>query len=69
MSHAHDLSATLSRDTSFDEPDAHGVQLRPLVSLPEYHACVDLQAAVWGAEFSDIIPASMLKVAAHVGGV
>lgn len=69
MSHAHDFSSTLPADRTFDEPDAHGVQLRPLVSLAEYHACVDLQIAVWGAEFSDIVPASMLKVATHVGGI
>jgi predicted GNAT superfamily acetyltransferase len=69
MSHAHDLSATLPADPSFDQPDAHGVQLRPLVSMADYHACVALQIAVWGGEFSDIVPASMLQVAAHVGGV
>jgi predicted GNAT superfamily acetyltransferase len=69
MSHAHDLSATLPTDRSFDEPDAQGVQLRPLASIAEYQACVALQVAVWGAEFSDIVPASMLQVATHVGGI
>ena len=60
MSHAHELSATLPTNRSFDEPDAHGVHLRPLASLAEYQACVALQIAVWGAEFSDIVPASVL---------
>lgn len=69
MSHAHDLSASLPTDRSYDEPDANGVHLRPLISAAEYQACVALQIAVWGAEFSDIVPASMLQVAAHVGGV
>jgi len=69
MSHAHDLSATLPADPSFDQPDAHGVHLRPLVSMADYHACVALQTAVWGREFSDIVPASMLQVSSHVGGL
>jgi predicted GNAT superfamily acetyltransferase len=69
MSHAHELSTTLPADRSYEEPDAHGVLLRPLVSLAEFQACVALQVAVWGAEFSDSVPASMLKVATHVGGI
>jgi predicted GNAT superfamily acetyltransferase len=69
MSHAHDMSAALPADGSFLEPDVHGVHLRPLVSLAEYHACVDVQVAVWGAEFSDIVPASVLQVATHIGGI
>jgi predicted GNAT superfamily acetyltransferase len=69
MSHAHDLSATRPTDPSFAEPDAHGVHLRPLASLAEYQACVALQVAVWGAEFSDIVPASVLKVASNIGGL
>jgi predicted GNAT superfamily acetyltransferase len=69
MSHAHDLSATLPTDRSYVGPDADGVELRPLHSLAEYQACVALQIAVWGTGFSDVVPASVLQVSTHVGGL
>jgi len=67
----HLRDSSTPHDTTAPVLDAGGedVVLRPLVSQDEYQACVALQVDVWGVEFSDIIPASMLQVAAHVGGL
>lgn len=46
-----------------------GVTLRPLSSLDEFQACFALQADVWGRSFADIVPASLLQVSTHVGGL
>ena len=45
------------------------VEIRPLASLRDFRACVDLQNEVWGPAFSDCVPASLLQAAMHVGGV
>ena len=49
------------------EPD--GLVLRPLVSTADYDEAVALQDDIWGAGFSDRVPASILRVAQKVGGV
>jgi len=48
---------------------ARSVEIRPLVSHEELLACVELQRATWGDSFSDMVPASILKVSQRVGGV
>lgn len=45
------------------------VSVRPLESLADFHACVALQADVWGREFTDGVPASLLQVSTYVGGL
>src|SRR6476619_6079837 len=45
------------------------VVVRPVTSLADFHACVDLQRDIWGPEWSDTVPASMLQVASYVGGI
>jgi predicted GNAT superfamily acetyltransferase len=45
------------------------IRIRPVSSLTEFRACVDLQAEVWGPEYTDSVPASLLQVATYVGGV
>ncbi|MEP7002354.1 MAG: hypothetical protein ABI969_17830 [bacterium] len=45
------------------------VGIRPIASLAEFRACVDLQAEVWGPEYSDSVRASRLQVATYVGGI
>jgi len=45
------------------------VEIRPLASVRDFRACVDLQNAVWGPAFSDCVPASLLQAAMHVGGI
>lgn len=49
--------------------DPDGLTFRPLSSLPDYEACVELQRLTWGRDFSDVVPLSMLKVAQKAGGI
>ncbi len=69
MAHAHDLAASLPPAARRLDADPHGVFLRNLESRDDYRACVALQRDVWGVEFSDVVPASILQVTAHVGGI
>ena len=45
------------------------IDIRPLRTLDELRACVALQRETWGNEFTDVVPASILKVSQRVGGV
>jgi len=45
------------------------VEIRALSSLTDLHACVALQSEIWGDDFDGVVPASLLKVTTHVGGV
>ena len=45
------------------------IDIRPLRTLDELRACVSLQRETWGNEFTDVVPASILKVSQRVGGV
>ena len=46
-----------------------GIVLRPLASHADYDEAVTLQDEIWGAGFSDRVPASILRVGQKVGGV
>jgi predicted GNAT superfamily acetyltransferase len=48
---------------------AGSIEIRALRTSTELLACVELQRATWGEEFSDLVPASILKVSQRVGGV
>jgi predicted GNAT superfamily acetyltransferase len=48
---------------------ASEITIRPLASHAEFRACVALQSDVWGAEYGDVIPGSLLHVVSHVGGI
>jgi predicted GNAT superfamily acetyltransferase len=54
---------------SLAQPAAGPVDIRPLRTTDELLACVDLQRATWGDAFSDLVPASILKVSQRVGGI
>lgn len=45
------------------------VEVRVLETLDEFRQCVALQHEVWGAEFEDVVPASLMRASAHVGGL
>lgn len=49
--------------------DSNGITFRPFASLPDYAACVELQRLTWGRDFSDVVPASLLKVTQKAGGI
>lgn len=55
--------------TTHRTPAASQLDIRRVATWPEYRACVELQREVWGGEFSDQVPASLLSVAQRVGGV
>jgi predicted GNAT superfamily acetyltransferase len=50
-------------------PDYTRFTIRPLVTLAERDACVELQRETWGRTFSDVVPASVLMIAERIGGV
>ncbi len=50
-------------------PASGGLDIRRVTTWPEYRACVELQREVWGGDFSDQVPASILSVAQRIGGV
>jgi predicted GNAT superfamily acetyltransferase len=43
--------------------------LRQLASQAEFRACVALQRGIWGEDFAEVVPASILKVATRLDGV
>jgi chorismate synthase len=45
------------------------VEIRPLEDWDEYRSCEGLQREVWGAAFTELVPASLLKISQRVGGV
>jgi len=45
------------------------VEVRPLRTHEDFAACVELQRLTWGGDYTDIVPASLLKVVPKVGGV
>jgi chorismate synthase len=45
-----------------------GTLSRPLASLEDYRACVQLQREIWGHAFG-VVPAAILQVSGHVGGL
>ena len=42
---------------------------RPFDRSEDYHACAELQRVIWGRDFSDVVPASILKISQKVGSV
>lgn len=48
---------------------ADELTLRPFDRSTDYHACAELQRVIWGRDFSDVVPASILKISQKVGGV
>lgn len=55
-------------NASLDAPES-GIRVRALRTHDEFVRCVDLQDEVWGADFSERVPAAMLKVAQRIGGI
>lgn len=48
---------------------AAAVQIRPLRTQEELHACVALQRETWGATFGECVPPAILAVTQRIGGV
>lgn len=45
------------------------MEIRPLETWDEYRACERLQREIWGEDFREVAPASLLKVGRRLGGV
>lgn len=45
------------------------IEIRDLRTPAELRACVELQRATWGQEFSEIVPTAILQVVQYVGGI
>lgn len=45
------------------------VTLRSFDRSEDYHACAELQRDIWGRDFSDVVPSSILKISQKVGSV
>jgi predicted GNAT superfamily acetyltransferase len=45
------------------------IEVRTLRTHDEFVRCVDLQNEVWGPDFSERVPAAILKVAQRIGGI
>jgi predicted GNAT superfamily acetyltransferase len=63
---AHDPAAEPAGALSHADAD---ITVRSLVSLADLRACVALQEDVWGKEYGDAVPASLLQVVTHIGGI
>jgi len=50
-------------------PDLKGVEIRGLSSQEDYEQCVLLQRDTWGHDFTEVVPAAMLKITGKMGGV
>ncbi len=46
-----------------------GLTFRPLSSVADYDACIEIQRLTWGRDFSDVVPLSILKITQKTGGV
>ena len=44
-------------------------EIRPLTTIEEYRACVELQEETWGEGFSEGVPPAILKVSQLLGGI
>lgn len=51
------------------EAESVDIRVRPIASLQQFRACVELQAEVWGPDYSDSVPSSLLQAATYVGGI
>src|SRR6185312_6577847 len=64
-----DTQALTSRRGTGPDPTHSPYTIRHLATWAEYQACVGLQQDVWGVDFFDLVPASILKVSQRLGGV
>ena len=49
--------------------DADIIEIRPLHSVEECNAAATLQRGVWGQDYVDVVPATLLHVVEYVGGL
>src|SRR6202163_550651 len=52
-----------------DRTDPDGLTFRPLSSVADFDACIEIQRLTWGRDFSDVVPLSILKIVQKTGGI
>src|SRR5258706_13979565 len=52
-----------------ERTDPDGLTFRPLSSVTDFDACIEIQRLTWGRDFSDVVPLSILKIAQKPGGI
>lgn len=62
------MTAPATAPTHAAEP-GDGLEIRHVRTHDEFMACVDLQAATWGAGFREQVPSTILKITQRLGGV
>jgi predicted GNAT superfamily acetyltransferase len=63
------MTSPAERATAPAPAPADGISIRRVRTNEEYDACVRMQHAIWGEDFTEIVPATMLKVTQQIGGV
>jgi predicted GNAT superfamily acetyltransferase len=63
------MTSPAERATATASAPADGISIRRVRTNEEYDACVRMQHAIWGEDFTEIVPATMLKVTQQIGGV
>jgi predicted GNAT superfamily acetyltransferase len=58
-----------ARGTTATAASGDGISIRRVRSNEEYDACVRMQYAIWGEDFTEAVPATILKVTQQIGGV
>ena len=49
--------------------NAEQIDIRPLRTMAECHAAAVLQREVWGGDYTDVVPATLLHVVDYIGGL
>lgn len=56
-------------DKLASQPENHGITVRRVGGLPEYDECVRIERETWGNQFTEVVSATVLRIAQEVGGV
>lgn len=64
-----EAAATSAANAATAAGAAGDVTIRRVSTLPEYEECVVIQRETWGAQFTESVPATILRIAQEVGGV
>ncbi|CAN5708866.1 MAG: hypothetical protein H0U67_10885 [Gemmatimonadetes bacterium] len=66
---SHKADGTEQNLESIAGPPRAGEVIRALSTADDFRACANLQRLTWGAEFADLVPGHLMKIAQRIGGV
>lgn len=61
--------STRAPSSSFSSRETGAIEVRPLRTHEDYLACVEMQREIWGQDFNECVPPSILKVVPRIGGI